>query len=547
MRTALSILLFLSFFTVAAASAQASSQWPTPPAAEAASPQVSGPLQGGTADHTKFEQLKGPFAFGPDVTKACLGCHTEAGKHFMHNIHWTWSYQDPKTGQQLGKRYLINNFCTNARGNEGMCAQCHAGYGWKDESFDFADESNIDCLVCHETTRTYYKTPNSQGSPACAVMFEGKPPIDLAAVAQSVGLPERANCGTCHFNGGGGDNVKHGDLSSALINPRRELDVHMAENGLNFACTACHVTNRHIWAGSRYRVVSKDREGTGLPGQRPDVATCESCHGLAPHPVESLAGFKLNDHVQSIACQTCHIPAFARGGVATMVDWDWRTAGKTRDGEGYHEEGYIQGNGEHRYTYKSIKGDFTYDENLIPEYRWFDGQMVYTTIDTRFDPNAEFIEINGFTGSREDASSRIWPFKRMHTWQPYDKGNGTLVYANLWGEDDTAYWGNYDMEAAIARGMADFGLDYSGEYGFIETLSWWPITHMVAPKENALACGDCHTPKGSRLTALEGVYLPGRDHNRWLDTIGTALVFSTLAAILIHALIRFFSPNEEQH
>jgi len=547
MRTALSILLFLSFFTVAAASAQASSQWPTPPAAEAASPQVSGPLQGGTADHTKFEQLKGPFASGPDVTKACLGCHTEAGKHFMHNIHWTWSYQDPKTGQQLGKRYLINNFCTNARGNEGMCAQCHAGYGWKDESFDFTDESNIDCLVCHETTRTYYKTPNSQGSPACAVMFEGKPPIDLAAVAQSVGLPERANCGTCHFNGGGGDNVKHGDLSSALINPRRELDVHMAENGLNFACTACHVTNRHIWAGSRYRVVSKDREGTGLPGQRPDVATCESCHGLAPHPVESLAGFKLNDHMQSIACQTCHIPAFARGGVATIVDWDWRTAGKTRDGEGYHEEGYIQGNGEHRYTYKSIKGDFTYDENLIPEYRWFDGQMVYTTIDTRFDPNAEFIEINGFTGSREDASSRIWPFKRMHTWQPYDKGNGTLVYANLWGDDDSAYWGNYDMEAAIARGMADFGLDYSGEYGFIETLSWWPITHMVAPKENALACGDCHTPKGSRLAALEGVYLPGRDHNRWLDIIGTALVFSTLAAILIHALIRFFSPNEEQH
>ena len=547
MRTALSILLFLLCIAIAAASAQASSQWPTPPDAEAASPQVSGPLQGGTADHTKFEQLKGPFASGPDVTKACLGCHTEAGKHFMQNIHWTWSYQDPKTGQQLGKKYLVNNFCTNARGNEGMCAQCHAGYGWKDESFDFTDESNIDCLVCHETTGTYYKTPNTEGSPACAVMFEGKPPIDLAAVAKSVGLPERANCGTCHFNGGGGDNVKHGDLSTALINPRRDVDVHMAENGLNFACSACHVTNRHVWAGSRYRVVSKDRKGTGLPGQRPDVATCESCHGLSPHPVNSLAELKLNDHVQSVACQTCHIPAFARGGVATMVDWDWRTAGKTRDGEGYHEEGYIQGNGEHRYTYKSIKGDFTYDEDMVPEYRWFDGQMVYTTIDTRFDPNAKFIEINGFTGSREDASSRIWPFKRMHTWQPYDKGNGTLVYANLWGEDDTAYWGNYDMEAAIARGMADFGLDYSGEYGFIETLSWWPITHMVAPKENALACGDCHAPKGSRLAALEGIYLPGRDHNRWLDTIGTALVFSTLAAILIHGLIRFFSPNEEQH
>ena len=137
----------------------------------------------------------------------------------MKNIHWTWSYKDPTTGQQLGKKYLINNFCTNARGNEGMCAQCHAGYGWKDESFDFTNEQNIDCLVCHDQTGTYYKSPNSPGVAACSVMFAGKPPIDLSAVAKSVGLPERANCGTCHFMGGGGDNVKHGDLSIRAEEP----------------------------------------------------------------------------------------------------------------------------------------------------------------------------------------------------------------------------------------------------------------------------------------------------------------------------------------
>lgn len=517
--------------------------WPTPPVNPYVAPEVSGPLTGGTADHRKFEELKGPFASGPEVTRACLGCHTEAGQQFMRNIHWTWSFRDPNTGQQLGKRYLINNFCTNARGNEGMCAQCHAGYGWKDETFDFTAEHNIDCLVCHETTDTYYKTPNSAGHSACSVMFSGKPPIDLAAVAQSVGLPRRANCGTCHFNGGGGDNVKHGDLSSALRAPPRTLDVHMGADGLNFACTACHLTKRHLWAGSRYHVVSKDTAGANRPGLRPDVATCESCHGLAPHPVMSLAQFKLNDHVKSIACQTCHIPAFARGGVATVIDWDWRTAGKTKDGAGYHEENYIQGNGEHRYTYKSIKGNFVYAENVIPEYRWFDGQMIYTTVDTRFDPQAESIEINGFKGSRADPRSRIWPFKRMHTWQPYDKGNGTLVYTHLWGEDDAAYWGNYDMAAAIAKGMADFGLNYSGNYGFIQTISWWPITHMVAPKEQALACGDCHQPENSRLKNVAGVYVPGRDHNYWLDLIGTLLVGGTLAGVIVHGLIRFFAPS----
>ena len=517
--------------------AAALDHWPTPPVTDAPAPQVSGPLTGGTADHTKFEALQQPFTSGPEVTKACLSCHTEAGKHFMRNIHWTWEYRNPATGQLLGKKHLINNFCTNARGNEGMCAQCHAGYGWKDEGFDFGDETRIDCLVCHDTTGTYFKTPNSAGNKACAIMFEGKPEIDLARVAQHVGLPTRANCGGCHFNGGGGDNVKHGDLSSALKHPTRSLDVHMGVDGLNFACTACHITNRHVWAGSRYQIDAKDPEGIGKPGQRRDVATCESCHGLAPHPVTSLASFKRNDHVMSVACQTCHIPEYARGGVATMTDWDWRTAGRTRNGEGYHEHGYTQGNGEERYTYKSIKGSFTYAENLVPLYRWFDGQMQYTTIDTKFDVDRQPIAINDFTGSRDDGRSRIWPFKPMRTWMPADMGNGTLVYNHLWGEDEDSYWGNYDMGRAIAHGMKQFGLPYSGQYGFVETYSYWPITHMVAPKEDALRCEDCHAEQG-RLHDVPGLYLPGRDHNRWLDLIGITAVLASLAAILGHALIR---------
>ncbi|MGD2119736.1 MAG: hypothetical protein PVG66_15365, partial [Chromatiales bacterium] len=30
-----------------------------------------------TADHSKFDELKGPFNNGPEVTRACLKCHTE--------------------------------------------------------------------------------------------------------------------------------------------------------------------------------------------------------------------------------------------------------------------------------------------------------------------------------------------------------------------------------------------------------------------------------------------------------------------------------------
>ena len=64
----------------------------------------------------------------------------------------------------------------------------------------------------------------------------------------------------------GGDNVKHGDLSSALYNPTPEVDVHMSPDGANFTCATCHVSDKHAIAGSRYAVLAKDTGGTGKPG-----------------------------------------------------------------------------------------------------------------------------------------------------------------------------------------------------------------------------------------------------------------------------------------
>src|SRR5271157_6601074 len=111
------------------------------------------------------------------------------------SIHWTWDYKNPKTGQLLGKENIVNNLCTNARGNEGMCAMCHASYNWTEAKFDFTNQNNIDCVVCHDRTGTYYKMPPGKGNPACSTMFEGLKPFDLVKVAQSVGKPERENCG----------------------------------------------------------------------------------------------------------------------------------------------------------------------------------------------------------------------------------------------------------------------------------------------------------------------------------------------------------------
>lgn len=534
--------LLVAFAVLPLAQVQASEEVHTFPSKPTAPMVIEGQKSankaGGTADHSKFKQLQGPFASGPEVTKACLECHTEAGKHIMKSLHWKWEFINPKTGQKLGKKHLVNNFCTNARGNEGMCAQCHISYNHTGIDFDFTNQGNIDCLVCHDRTGAYYKTPATKGNAACSVMFEGKPALDLAMISQHVGMPGRENCGRCHFNGGGDDNVKHGDLSTALTNPDKALDVHMDSKGLNFACTNCHVTDKHIPAGSRYDVHASDSEGRGKPGERRDVATCQSCHGISPHKGDTLKGIKLNGHVDKIACQTCHIPEFARGGVATMTDWDWRTAGKLNEkGEGYYEKNYTQSNGAHRKTYKSIKGSFKFAENVVPEYRWFDGQMDYTTIDRVFDP-AKTVDINGFKGSYQDEKSRIWPFKRMHTIMPYDAGRNTLVYTHLWGEDDSAYWGNYDMLKAVAAGMKENNMPFSGKLGYVDTYSWWPITHMVAPKGDALACAECHAKNG-RLAGLPGFYMPGRDSFWWMDILGYLALAGAIGGVVLHGLLRY--------
>ena len=488
-----------------------------------------------TADHSRFDALQKDFKSGQEVTEACLSCHNQAGRQIMKNIHWTWSYKNKKTGQLLGKEHLINNFCSNARGNEGMCAQCHISYGAKNFMLP-KKQTQIDCLVCHDTTGTYYRLPPTKGSPACSILFSGRKPINWEKVAQSVGLPGRANCGSCHFYGGGGDNVKHGDLSSVLTNPPKSVDVHMSPEGENFACTACHVTKQHRWSGSRYQLLARDTKGIGKPGFRRDVTSCESCHSTAPHTRGSLKHIVLNTHVKRIACQTCHIPSFARGGVATRILWDWRTAGRTKNGRGFMEKHYTQGNGEKRETYWSIKGSFKYGENVIPYYSWFNGETIYTTIDTHFDPTKP-VEINHLNGSPADPASRIWPFKRMETWLMYDKGYNNLLYTHLWGNDKESFWGNFNLRKAVARGMKDSNKRFSGKIGFIKTYSYWPITHMVAPKEDALTCGECHTA-GGRLARIDGVYITGRDRFPWLENSGWIAILGTILGIMIHILIR---------
>ena len=176
-----------------------------------------------SVDHSPFPQLKKPFAEPQQVTEACISCHNERHKEVMRSSHWNWErgeYIEGRGVRYVGKKNVLNNFCIGVAGSRESCDKCHIGYGWGDTGFDFADARNVDCLACHDNSGTYVKAAGGAGNPDASV--------DLTKVAQHVGRPQRTNCGTCHFFGGGGNNVKHGDLEMALFDTTRDVDVHMA-------------------------------------------------------------------------------------------------------------------------------------------------------------------------------------------------------------------------------------------------------------------------------------------------------------------------------
>jgi octaheme c-type cytochrome (tetrathionate reductase family) len=430
-------------------------------------------------DQNSHSEMKGPFHTPQEVTKKCLECHNEVGDEILKTQHWTWLGEEKiKRGNKeyrIGKRNLINSFCVSVASNWPRCTSCHIGYGWKDGTFDFTIKENIDCLVCHDQTGTYKKYPTLAGYPLYnKVESKTIKPEKLVfntgfvKIAQNVGKPTRQNCGVCHFYGGGGDGVKHGDLDSSLIKPSPELDFHMGE--LDFSCTECHKSEKHKISGALHSSMATNSNHFG----------CTDCHDDEKlHKIK-----KIDDHTDSVACQTCHIPEFARM-LPTKTWWDWSTAGKDK-GVKLDEFG--------KPLYDKKKGDFKWEKNVIPKYNWFNGRASYYFIGDKITDLNQILSLNKLEGSIKDSKAKIMPFKVMRGRQMVDTKKMVLAIPHLFGK--SGFWESWDWTSAIISGMKSVGLDFSGSMGWVETKMYWPINHMVAPKKYALKCGNCHGSKG---------------------------------------------------
>lgn len=431
-------------------------------------------------DHKDF--LKGPFKDGPSVTKACLECHEKQAADVMKTTHWTFAgtpnhVKGMENSKKLyGKNNMINNFCTSPfNGPDGLthesCYKCHAGYGWTRTKFDLTDKTKVDCLVCHAQKGGYERA--GVGASVDQEMIK-RGAMNLETAAQSVAKPSNANCGYCHFYGGGADAVKNAGLDSTILKADKKQDVHMAstaKGGLGMVCVDCHKTKDHKIAGASSQMAHFDAR-----------AKCEDCHtgAMAPHKKSKNAAI-LSKHMNAVACQTCHIPVFAKG-QANKLAWYWSDVGKNFDEEKEDENG--------KEVFAKKKGTFKWGKNVVPVYRWYNGKIErYMLGDKIADPSKPVVMTQP-VGDISDKTAKIYPYKFYQGSQPMDS---KFKYLNTF-QQYKSLWVDYNWEKALVEGAkcTDNCLPYSGKYQFVKTISFISVPHEVSPKGDALQCGECH-------------------------------------------------------
>jgi len=270
--------------------------------------------------------------------------------------------------------------------------------------------------------------------------------------------------------------VKHGDIDISLINPSRSVDVHMSkETGL--LCVDCHAGENHKILGKSYAVsVKADKDSINCGKCHTNIETNNPKANIHIHKDE-----RINKHLDAVACQTCHIPEYSKQ-KPTKMTWDWSKAGDSKRKEDH-------------FTYLKIKGEFTYDQNLTPEYLWFDDSVTRYLSGDKINPD-KITDMNPPRGDISSKKAKIWPFKVHKAIQPYDKEYKYLLQPTTKG--DGGFWHEFNWDKAFRLGEKNTGLKYSGKYGWAKTTMHWPLSHMVSPAKDALSCESCHS-KNSRM------------------------------------------------
>jgi hypothetical protein len=435
----------------------------------------------------------------------CVACHQAQAEDLFHSVHYQQTGPTPyvpNIPELAGKLDMgMNTYCgTPLSSRQYTCVNCHVSYGlMPTDEMTPAQLANIDCLLCHQdaylrrpagpfesVTFTDYlgvdrtwQLPIENESGDFAMEPDGAHmAITPLEAARTVHLPTRFSCLRCHAYAAGTNCGKRGDLSSVNVDPPLDVDIHMSAQGGNLSCQNCHTFTDHRVLGRGLDLRESDR---------PERMTCAGCHAAAPH-----GSARLNRHADRIACQTCHIPDYARA-MTTEMERDWTAP--------VWAPGLLGGQG--GYKPEEVRAD-----HVIPTYRWFDGTS-YVYILGQVPPSNDLGEYEfGLPYGRATLTgSDIYPMKEHWGVNARHDETGQIIPHSTF-----KFFVTGDYEQAVADGMAWAGM--TGSWSLVTTHTYQTINHGVISHDDALACGQCHAgleggPPRMNLVADLGYGLKG--------------------------------------
>ena len=398
----------------------------------------------------------------------CLECHDTEAHDVFGSTHYQWKGLGPVMvnrpdivqGKHAG---AVNTYCGNITGNWSGCSSCHVGLGAQPEAtVSPAQLENIDCLVCHQEG---YKRKKENG---VMVPDLEKMAMTMDEAVRTVHKPTRANCLQCHAKAGGGDALKRGDLSLATADTNDfHYDIHMSRTGGDLVCQDCHVPADHRFPG----------KGSDLrPTDLDVVLECgnSGCHSQTPHDDSHL-----NRHTEKVACQTCHIPVYAKDAYdseaseATETNRSWR-AGSVHTSAPFHPV-------------------LTKANNLTPVYlHWNRASDNYLLGDVIL-PNTVTgtYQTSVPQGSVEDSASMLYPFKYKTSDYPLHSAENKLIAL-----DTSVFFATAEADAAVKSGLANMGYSDNEPYKWVTTDTYQLLNHQVSSHDDALECQACHLNTG---------------------------------------------------
>jgi hypothetical protein len=511
----------------------------------------------------------------------CLGCHSDATYHGLDGTEHSENLMDNVTGSAHYRFFttdhdnvwgfngkLADNFAmgkinrpcpkpgsfamtawaervVTARGDtmsEG-CGQCHIGGQPQAPLGEMMplystlpnEKDAIDCLICHAAV--YDMNRKQVVDTDDGRLYWGQDRSMLAAM--STVAPTSQACLRCHQHNFGGDlYVDEADpsfspsiLATGTNRPRvmhpgskrgtpftPTWDVHAAAG---VSCLECHASEGHRIARGQHTTTLMAND---LPGH--DVA-CLNCHELPLH-----TNPEYDDHVDVIACTTCHIPSLHEDN-ATRRDF---AETEFEDGPGihvYHDIEKLTAPGQ-GIAYVWWTGDATFLGNPIGDnpngenlYRFYDAANVW--------PEYEDYDYAGWYERvmrpiAQSKPSKLYAMKRFNGRQHIDLQNmgpfgGMFVPYNL-----PLYYrdGNPDAAARAEMDKSMMGMMYGWMFKYymldrfmslmdIDTWNtaayedvragrkveprWIPTDAMLEIShgvrlEGALECANCHGPNG---------------------------------------------------